>query len=76
MMPMTKIAETTTAVMLNGEPLHTGARTLSELLVEAGYGTAKIATALNGVFVAESRRGQTPVAPGDHGEVVAPRQGG
>lgn len=67
---------TTTAIVVNGETLQVGAQTLAELLVELGYGEAKVATALNGDFVPTPRRSETGVKSGDRVEVVAPRQGG
>jgi sulfur carrier protein len=63
-------------LMLNGEAHTTPARTISELLSEAGYGDERVATALNGEFVAETRRGRTPLREGDRVEIVSPRQGG
>jgi sulfur carrier protein len=61
---------------VNGEPRQTGARTLAELIEEAGYGAAKVATALNGDFVPARARAATSLKPGDRIEIVAPRQGG
>jgi sulfur carrier protein len=63
-------------VFVNGEAISTAGRTVADLLVEAGYGGAKVATAVNGEFLPERRRGTTALAEGDHIEVVAPRQGG
>jgi len=63
-------------VVINGEPVDTAARTLAELLAEAGYGDAKVATARNGVFVAARLRAETVLEHGDLIEVVAPRAGG
>ena len=63
-------------VVVNGEPRSTRATTLAALLVETGYGSARIATARNGDFVAERVRAQTPLVEGDQIEIVAPRQGG
>jgi len=63
-------------IVVNGEAVATAARTLAELLSEAGHGRARVATALNGEFVPESRRGATPLAEGDRVEIVSPRQGG
>lgn len=65
-----------TRIRLNGEPYETRAGTLAELLVEAGFGATKVATALNGAFVPESARARHPIAPGDRVEIVSPRQGG
>jgi sulfur carrier protein len=64
------------AVHLNGEPRQTGASTLADLVAEAGYGDARIATALNGDFVPARARATTRLKSGDHIEIVAPRQGG
>lgn len=63
-------------VNVNGEPTRTHAATLAELIDEAGYAQARIATALNGNFVAARARVDTPLSGGDHVEIVAPRQGG
>lgn len=65
-----------TAIIVNGEALQVGARTLLDLIAELGYGDAKVATALNGDFVPAPRRGETLLRAGDRVEVVAPRQGG
>lgn len=64
------------AVHVNGELRETVATTLAELIAEAGYGEARVATAVNGTFVPARARSATTVAPGDHVEIVAPRQGG
>jgi sulfur carrier protein len=63
-------------ISLNGEPYDTRARTLAELLGEAGFADASVATALNGAFVPRGARGDRMLAPGDRVEVVSPRQGG
>ena len=41
-----------------------------------GFGGRKIATAVNGRFVAAAARPKTALADGDRVEVVAPMQGG
>ena len=41
-----------------------------------GYKGAIVATAVNGRFVPTARRATTPLADGDHLEVLAPMQGG
>jgi sulfur carrier protein len=64
------------AIELNGEPRRTAATTLAELLTEAGYGDARVATARNGAFVPAADRAGERLAAGDRIEVVAPRQGG
>jgi sulfur carrier protein len=63
-------------IALNGETIETTARTLAELVAEAGFAGSKVATALNGEFVAERDRGETRLSNGDRVEIVAPRQGG
>jgi sulfur carrier protein len=63
-------------VLLNGEPFATEARNLDELCARLGFAEAKIATALNGSFVAAAERGATLLAEADAIEIVAPRQGG
>lgn len=63
-------------ILVNAESQEVSAQVLGDILNELGYGDAKIATALNEVFVAKSARGQTKVAAGDRLEIVTPRQGG
>jgi sulfur carrier protein len=63
-------------ILVNGEPVATDASTLAELCASLGFTEAKVATALNGRFVAFAKRGLTPLAPKDEIEIVAPRQGG
>lgn len=63
-------------ILVNAESQEVSAQVLGDILNELGYGDAKIATALNEVFVAKSARAQTKVAAGDRLEVVTPRQGG
>ena len=63
-------------ILLNGEAFATDAKTLDELCARLGFAEAKIATAVNGAFVAASSRGSTHLADADEIEIVAPRQGG
>ena len=63
-------------VVINGEKARTRARTLAELIVELGYGDAKVATARNGDFVPLRKRDVVELTGGDTIEIVAPRQGG
>jgi sulfur carrier protein len=63
-------------ILLNGEAFVTDAKTLDELCARLGFAEAKIATAVNGNFVAASSRGSTPLVDADEIEIVAPRQGG
>jgi sulfur carrier protein len=63
-------------ITLNGEAFVTRSRTLAELVAEAGFGDAKVATAVNGMFVAAAARARAELAAGDKVEVVSARQGG
>jgi sulfur carrier protein len=63
-------------ILLNGERIVTRARDLDELCASLGFAGARIATAVNGKFVAAGRRAKTKLTPADAIEIVAPRQGG
>jgi sulfur carrier protein len=63
-------------ILLNGEAFATDAKTLDELCARLGFAEAKIATAVNGSFVAAASRAATQLAEADEVEIVAPRQGG
>jgi sulfur carrier protein len=63
-------------ILLNGERFATDARKLDELCAELGFAKAKVATAVNGSFVAASARPATHLTEADEVEIVAPRQGG
>lgn len=63
-------------ISVNGEPCTTEARTLAELVAEAGFADARIATAVNGDFVPQRARAARSLAEGDRVEIVSPRQGG
>ena len=63
-------------VVLNGKASRTGARSVGALVAEQAYCGVKVATALNGHFVAEAQRASTPISPGDRIEIVSARQGG
>jgi sulfur carrier protein len=65
-----------TAIMLNGERIETGARTLAELVAGQGFPATAVATAVNGDFVPRGARTAKQLAAGDRVEIVAPRQGG
>ncbi|WP_292523512.1 sulfur carrier protein ThiS [Methyloceanibacter sp.] len=54
----------------------TDAQSLDELCEALGFAGAKIATAVNGSFVAAPARARTCLAEADEIEIVAPRQGG
>ena len=63
-------------ILLNGERFKTKARSLEELCEVLGFADAKVATAVNGCFVAAPSRENTRLAEDDEVEIVAPRQGG
>ena len=63
-------------VVVNGQPIATAARFLSELITERAFAGQKVATALNGQFVAEAWRATTTLNAGDRIEIVSARQGG
>ena len=47
-----------------------------DIMLELGFGEAKVATAVNEEFVPAARRAEAIIADGDRLEVVAPQQGG
>jgi sulfur carrier protein len=63
-------------ITVNGERREIQGRTLAELCAALGYGDARVATALNGSFVAAKQRAATLLKEDDQVEIVAPRQGG
>ena len=63
-------------IVLNGESREVARGTLSDVLSELGYGTATVATAVNGAFVSAASRASTTLNAGDAVEVLTPRQGG
>jgi sulfur carrier protein len=63
-------------ITVNGTAQETAATTLDTLLIELGYGEAKVATAVNETFVAAALRPEQRLNEGDRVEIVAPRQGG
>jgi sulfur carrier protein len=63
-------------IELNGKPHSTTATTLDQLLAEAGFGSATVATAVNGRFVPLALRTRQALGDGDQIEVLAPMQGG
>lgn len=64
------------AIVVNGAPLETTARTLAELLSELGFSSTRVATAHNGEFVAAGVRAKIAIAAGDRVEILSARQGG
>lgn len=63
-------------IEVNGESRQIEASTLADALGALGLGEAKVATALNGEFVASAERGRTPLSDGDRLEVLTAMQGG
>ena len=63
-------------IIINGENTEVRATALDQLLVELGYGDSRVATAVNGVFVAQLHRADCTLNEADRLEVVTPRQGG
>ena len=63
-------------IIVNGDSVAVQAVSLDQLLVELGYGDARVATAVNGAFVARDSRADCTLREGDRLEVVTPRQGG
>jgi sulfur carrier protein len=63
-------------VFINGDPREIEPASLAAALEALGYGGRKIATAVNGRFVAAAVRPRTELCDGDKVEVVAPMQGG
>ncbi|WP_072393636.1 sulfur carrier protein ThiS [Hyphomicrobium sp. CS1GBMeth3] len=63
-------------ITVNGRCLTSGAETLAALLVEEGFADVKVATAVNGDFVAARARVEVRLADGDRVEILSARQGG
>ena len=63
-------------IFVNGDRQEVEAPTLALALAALGYGGKKIATAVNGQFVAAAARTDRTLRDGDRIEVVAPMQGG
>ncbi|AQU88500.1 thiamine biosynthesis protein ThiS [Komagataeibacter nataicola] len=64
-------------ILVNGERHDVRATTLNALLDEMGYdATTRIATAVDGCFVAATRRAGFALHEGAQVEILAPMQGG
>ena len=63
-------------IVINGEPRRVDATTLAGVLIELGYGEARLATALDGEFIPAARRAGCALRDGSAVEILAPRQGG
>jgi sulfur carrier protein len=64
------------ALTVNGAPRETFAETLAELVASEDLGQVRIATAVNGAFVAARVRSERRLQAGDRVEIVSARQGG
>ena len=63
-------------ITVNGEERDVAAATLEAALTELGYGSLRVATAVDGDFVPAGRRGARALAEGSAVEILAPMQGG
>ena len=63
-------------ISINGVAKDVTSTNLTAVLHEAGYGDARVATAVNGNFVSVGQRESCSIEAGDQVEIVAPRQGG
>jgi sulfur carrier protein len=63
-------------ISINGVEKDVTSTNLAAVLHEAGYGDARVATAVNGQFVPVGQRESCSIEAGDKLEIVAPRQGG
>ena len=63
-------------ISINGAAKDVTSNNLDAVLHEAGYGDARVATAVNGNFVPVGQRESCQIEAGDQVEIVAPRQGG
>jgi sulfur carrier protein len=63
-------------LIVNGAPVTSNVATLADLLDEQGFSGVRVATALNGEFVAMRQRTTQRLQSGDRIEIVSARQGG
>ena len=63
-------------INVNGKPTEVKETNLFNILKELGYYDAKVATAVNEVFVPTAERSKLKLSAGDRLEIVAPQQGG
>ena len=63
-------------INVNGKPAEVKETNLYNILKELGYYDAKVATAVNEVFVPTAERSKLKLSAGDRLEIVAPQQGG
>ncbi len=63
-------------LFINGEPRQTAAGTLADFVAAENFAEARVATALNGIFVPIRDRAAKQLQPGDRIEILSARQGG
>ena len=63
-------------INVNGKLTEVKETNLCNILKELGYYDAKVATAVNEVFVPTAERSKLKLSAGDRLEIVAPQQGG
>ena len=63
-------------INVNGKLTEVKETNLCNILKELGYYDAKVATAVNEVFVPTADRSKLKLSAGDRLEIVAPQQGG
>ena len=63
-------------INVNGKAVEVKETNLCNILKELGYYDAKVATAVNEVFVPTAERSKLKLSAGDRLEIVAPQQGG
>lgn len=63
-------------ILVNNEPREVAGPTLADLLSQLGFGSAVVATAVNGSFVPAAQRPTCQLREQDRIEVLAPMQGG
>ena len=63
-------------ITVNGEDRDVAAATLDAALFELGYGSLRVATAVDGHFVPAGRRALRALSEGSAVEILAPMQGG
>ncbi|MGR3624394.1 sulfur carrier protein ThiS [Pseudophaeobacter sp.] len=63
-------------ISVNAERHEIQSTTLEQTLVELGFHSPALATAVNGSFVSRAKRGETQLNDGDRIEILAPMQGG
>ncbi|WP_041318383.1 sulfur carrier protein ThiS [Hyphomicrobium nitrativorans] len=72
----TSATERLREITVNGRATRTTAATLAGLVVEQGFAEGRVATAVNGDFVAERARAAARLRDGDNVEILSVRQGG